>query len=145
MQAPKPSTKAIWVLHADTTIITIAAVTHLQGPGSSLHATSTRLKVQSNFIGIWDLIGLSEVLRKGEDLLRLTSGHLFFFRGHEDTSYGGVGFLINKTTTMATMVQNIKGIPTRVFIQIYAPTSKSTEDEIEAIYEDIEKALADTP
>ena len=40
-------------------------------------------------------MGLSEVRRKGDDLVKLELGHLFFYRDHEDTSYGGIGF--NKT------------------------------------------------
>ncbi|KOB71201.1 Endonuclease-reverse transcriptase [Operophtera brumata] len=56
----------------------------------------------------WDVIGLSEVRRKGEDLIKLTSGDLFFYRGHEDSTYGGVGFLIANSMAPSKVYINKK-------------------------------------
>lgn len=44
----------------------------------------------------WDVLGLSEVKGTGEELIKLPSGDLFFYRGHDDSTYGGVGFLVSK-------------------------------------------------
>ena len=44
----------------------------------------------------WDVIGLSEVRRKSEELMTLKEGHIFYYRGTKDGRLGGVGFLINK-------------------------------------------------
>ena len=43
----------------------------------------------------WDIIGLSEVRRRGIGYMTLKSGHQFYHSGN-DSSQAGVGFLINK-------------------------------------------------
>ncbi|KAG7307782.1 hypothetical protein JYU34_006375 [Plutella xylostella] len=105
----------------------------------------------------WEVLGLSEVRRKGEDLVRLQNGHLFYYRGHDDTKYGGVGFLIHKKLSPA--VKNITSVSTRVcyvnltlnsryavkVIQVYAPTSKHPDEEVETFYEEVEKAYLENP
>ncbi|KAH1019094.1 hypothetical protein HUJ05_006749 [Dendroctonus ponderosae] len=44
----------------------------------------------------WDVVRLREVRRKGEQQLRLESGHLFYHKGDNDSTDGGEGFIINK-------------------------------------------------
>ncbi|CAH2227432.1 jg22694 [Pararge aegeria aegeria] len=39
----------------------------------------------------WDIIGLSEVRREGEDSIILESGNLFYYREGDQQSQGGVG------------------------------------------------------
>lgn len=44
----------------------------------------------------WDVIGLSEVRRKGEALITLPSGNTLFYKGHDTDCQRGVGFLLNR-------------------------------------------------
>lgn len=44
----------------------------------------------------WDIIGLSEIRRRGEDQMTLKSGHIFHYVGETHKSEGGVGFIIHK-------------------------------------------------
>lgn len=105
----------------------------------------------------WDIIGLSEVRRKGEDQIILKSGNLFFYKGEEESSIGGVGFLVNKRH-----VQNIEEVvcvsPRVVYLilklnerykikitQAYAPTTTHPDDEVERFYEDVSKAVHEMP
>ncbi|XP_072019366.1 uncharacterized protein [Amphiura filiformis] len=40
----------------------------------------------------WDIIGLSEVKRRGEQFMELKSGHQFYHIGLDNKSMAGVGF-----------------------------------------------------
>ncbi|KAH1026597.1 hypothetical protein HUJ05_000237 [Dendroctonus ponderosae] len=44
----------------------------------------------------WDIVGVSEVKRRGEDQITLRSGYKFHFKGEEDSPYGGVGSYVHK-------------------------------------------------
>jgi endonuclease/exonuclease/phosphatase family metal-dependent hydrolase len=101
----------------------------------------------------WDVIGLSEVRREGEDTITLKSGNLLYFREGDQQSQGGVGFIVHKS--LVDNVVKIESVSTRVaylilrvseryslkVIQVYAPTSTHSDDEVEAMYEDISKAM----
>ncbi|XP_044759008.1 craniofacial development protein 2-like [Coccinella septempunctata] len=103
----------------------------------------------------WDVVGLSEVRRRGEQLCRLKSGHTFYHAGNEDSSIGGTGFLIHKRHNSG--IVSIKTISPRViyvilrlnkrynmkFIQVYAPTTKQTDEEMDLFYDDVSKAWED--
>eukprot|EP00794_Sanderia_malayensis_P004318 gene4317-4892_t len=54
----------------------------------------------------WDVIGLSETRKKGEQLKELQSGHVLYTRG-ENESVGGVGFLVNKNIKDRVVQVNI--------------------------------------
>ena len=96
----------------------------------------------------WDVVGLSEVRRPGESLVQLKSGHLFFSRG-PNKKQGGVALLVNKN--LAPFVEEFEAVSDRVvnvrlrlhkhiplqITQAYAPTSMSSQDEIEAFYDDL--------
>lgn len=43
----------------------------------------------------WDIVGFSEVRKIGENLIKLSSGYLLYYRELEDSIYRGVGFLVN--------------------------------------------------
>ncbi|CAH2097258.1 unnamed protein product [Euphydryas editha] len=115
----------------------------------------TELEVELSHIK-WSILGLSEVRRQGEDTMILDSGHLFYFREGDGPSQGGVGFLVHKT--LSNNVVEVSSVSTRVaylvlkltdryslkVIQVYAPTSTHSDDEVEALYEDISKALHGT-
>jgi len=101
----------------------------------------------------WDVIGMSEVRRRGEEWISLRSGHILYHIGETDNSMGGVGFLINRKH--AADIISITSISKRVayviirlnsklkmkIIQAYAPTSTAEVEEIDQFYEDINGAL----
>lgn len=99
---------------------------------------------------IWDIVGISEVRRPGEALMQLNSGHLLYSKG-QDKKQGGVGLLIHRNIkpyvigfdaisdrVITVRLQLSKHIPLQV-TQIYAPTSMSSQDEIEVFYDDLQK------
>lgn len=55
----------------------------------------------------WEVVGLSEVKRRGEQLIDLKSGHIFYNVGEEESSWGGIGFLIHKRHKHRVSEQNI--------------------------------------
>lgn len=88
----------------------------------------------------WDIVGLSEVRRRGESQITLRSGHLFHYKGDDNLSQSGVGFMVNKRH-VANRIE-IKCLSARVIyltyrlntqynikiVQTYASTSSSEED-----------------
>lgn len=104
----------------------------------------------------WDVIGVSEVRKPGEEFLRLQSGHTFFYRGSDSqTLMHGVGLFIHKR--WSNHITHTKSISDRVIyvclrinskysvkvIQAYAPTSTHDDEEVEVFYEDVAKAMED--
>ncbi|XP_073980223.1 uncharacterized protein [Rhodnius prolixus] len=105
----------------------------------------------------WDLIGLSEVRRNGEECIELQNNMKFYYNG--DGSIGGTGFLVNKH--LANQITSFKSYSQRVskliwnpgrkkigrikIIQIYAPTSDSTEEELEEFYGKLQPAVDEDP
>src|SRR6202012_424302 len=102
----------------------------------------------------WDVVGVSEVRKPGEECLKLQSGHTFFYRGSDSqTLIHGVGLFIHKR--WSNRITHTKSISDRVIyiclkinsqysvkvIQVYAPTSTHDDEEVETFYEDVEKAL----
>ncbi|XP_028178547.1 craniofacial development protein 2-like [Ostrinia furnacalis] len=101
----------------------------------------------------WSIIGLSEVRREGEDTITLKSGNLLYYREGEQLSQGGVGFLVHKSLinniiTIGSVSSRVAYLILRVskryslkVIQVYAPTSTHPDEEVEAMYEDISRAI----
>ena len=104
-------------------------------------------------IGIkWDIIGLAETRRQGERLITLNGGHILY---HTDAVNGqqGVGFLINRTLSdniievkqinprLATLKLKINGRYTMKIIQVYMPTTNSSDEEVSDLYDDITEQL----
>jgi endonuclease/exonuclease/phosphatase family metal-dependent hydrolase len=101
----------------------------------------------------WDIIGLSEVRRQGEDSIILDSGNLLYYREGDKQSFGGVGFIIHKS--LVNNVLTIGSVSTRIaflilkisekhslnIIQVYAPTSAYPKAVVKTMYEDITKAM----
>ncbi|XP_028035786.1 uncharacterized protein LOC114247123 [Bombyx mandarina] len=101
----------------------------------------------------WDVIGLSEIRREGEDTKTLQSGHLFYYREGEQKSQGGVGFIVHKS--LINNIVAIESVSSRVvylvlkiskryslkIVQVYAPSTSHPDDEVEATYEDISRAI----
>lgn len=101
----------------------------------------------------WDVVGLAEVRRRGEQLTTLTSGHSFYYAGEDDSSVGGTGFLIHKrhrsdiislTKISPRVISLVLGLNTKYsikIIQVYAPTSDHDDEEIDMFYDHITTAL----
>ncbi|KAL0860435.1 hypothetical protein ABMA27_009824 [Loxostege sticticalis] len=101
----------------------------------------------------WDVIGLSEVRRPGEECIKLNSGHTFYYRGKANSHQHGVGLLINKR--LNNNIMTIDSVSDRVLyltlsitkkvtlkvVQVYAPTSKAPDEDIEQVYEDVSKCI----
>ncbi|CAM4921050.1 unnamed protein product [Rotaria socialis] len=100
----------------------------------------------------YDIIGISEVrwTGKGE-----TPNADFIWSGEESSHMRGVGFLLSTQAKKGTnriqsnqFTNNFGTILCSTIkisvIHVYAPTSSSSEEDIEAFYNDIEQALAKT-
>lgn len=92
----------------------------------------------------WDILGLSEVRRDSEKIIERTNGSLFYHIGETKGQYG-VGFLINKRWKQH--IQEFRGYNERLtslslliekesflIVQVYAPTSGHSKEEIEEFY-----------
>ncbi|CAF4378340.1 unnamed protein product, partial [Rotaria sp. Silwood2] len=100
----------------------------------------------------YDIIGISEVrwTGKGE-----TSNGDFIWSGEETVHMRGVGFLLSAQAKKALIGYNpissriisarFDAAPFKIsIIHAYAPTSASSEEEIEAFYNDIEEVITKT-
>lgn len=99
----------------------------------------------------WDVVGLAEVRRKGEDCLILKSGNILYFIGEQE-GLGGTGILVKKkwgnnieffskkTDRIVFVILSIGNVRIRI-IQVYAPTSSCSEPEIEEFYEKLQEVL----
>ena len=87
---------------------------------------------------------------------RNNSGHKFFYSGHDKLKRHGVGFLIRKE--LINSILNINMISSRIIsiqfaatpmnitiIQVYAPTTDYSDEDIEECYELIEDTISKTP
>lgn len=101
----------------------------------------------------WDILGISEHKRKEEHQLILNSGHLFHYKGIENVFEGGVGILVHKnhipnilqiqciSTRVMYLIYRLNSRCSLKIIQVYAPTSAHTDNEMECFYEDVNTAL----
>lgn len=101
----------------------------------------------------WDILGMSEVRRKGEAETILKSGHLLYHKGEDEISQGGTGFLVHKRHKH--QILKISSISPRVIylilklnqryslkiIQVYAPTTDYDDEMVETFYDDISIAI----
>lgn len=98
-----------------------------------------------------DILGLSEIRKSGEDIIERTNGDIWY---HLGTTPGqkGVGFIIKKQ--VKHLIHNIVGVSERIavlvikekrqkitIIQAYAPTSASSDNEIEEFYDLLETTI----
>ncbi|MBP1527199.1 MAG: hypothetical protein H9Q66_04685 [Spiroplasma ixodetis] len=98
----------------------------------------------------WDIIGLAEVRRKGEGLIRRKNGNYLYYFG-ETKGYKGIGFYINhriwnkvieikrSTERIGIIKIEIEKKTVLTIIVVYAPTAEKGEDEIEEFYENLER------
>ncbi|CAF1270699.1 unnamed protein product [Adineta ricciae] len=101
----------------------------------------------------YDVIGISEVRWTGKG--ETTNGD-FIWCGGDNTHTKGVGMLLSTRARKALMGYNpinprlitarFKATPFNLtIINVYAPTSDATENEIEIFYSDLEDAIGKTP
>ena len=100
----------------------------------------------------WDIIGISEMRRPGENVVELASQHIMFNKGN-DKKQGGVGFLIHKklkgnieefhatSNRVASVTIRISKRYKIRIIQVYAPTSVSSQEELEEFYDDLQTEM----
>ena len=103
----------------------------------------------------WNVVGLSETKRPGEGLTEMRDGNWIFECGKTEDrpDAKGIAFLIHKdfknyvskleilsdrVISCCINVENNKSIK---LIQVYAPTSAAEEEEVDKVYETIEKAI----
>ena len=100
-----------------------------------------------------DILGLSEVRWTGAGEV---NGCEMIWSGDETEHQRGVGFLLNSRARMALLgykpvnarmiVARFSGQPFNIsVIQVYAPTTDSTEEEIEQFYENLDDCLKQIP
>jgi Reverse transcriptase (RNA-dependent DNA polymerase) len=96
----------------------------------------------------YDVIGLSEVKREGEEILQ--TSHFTLCTKTDSRIRGSIGFIVRNKWK----IQKFKAFSDRVgiliikindkdfgFVQGYAPTSKANDDEIDKFYETVEKGI----
>ena len=103
----------------------------------------------------WDVVGLSEVRRLGEEQKVLKSGHAFYWRGKPEGNKQehGVGFLVHKdlegnlleffsiNERVASVTFKLNERYRLKIVQVYAPTCSHSDEEVEKFYEDIEAIM----
>uniref|UniRef100_A0A914WAU7 Endonuclease/exonuclease/phosphatase domain-containing protein n=1 Tax=Plectus sambesii TaxID=2011161 RepID=A0A914WAU7_9BILA len=101
----------------------------------------------------FDVIGLSEVRRRGTARLDLSSGYSLFYSGESDQSRNGVGFYMSQNWTarvlefvpvssrIASVLIDLDSRKTIRLVQVYAPTTAYDDDVIESFYEDLDRAI----
>ena len=104
----------------------------------------------------WNVLGISELRWKGVGEITSEEGHKIWYAGERNKHELGVGILVNKNTVAA--VSEYKPISSRIIsvrimakpfnisvIQVYAPSSSHTDEEIEEFYQDLEKTIREIP
>ena len=115
---------------------------HQAGKLQNVKEEAIRLKV--------DILGLAEVIWLGSGKL-VSEDHTLIYTGHKKEHKHGVGLLLSNV--VARSVIGFHGISDRIIIvklfskpfnlsiiQVYAPTSASSEEKIEAFYNDLDVA-----
>jgi len=97
-----------------------------------------------------DILGISELHWTGSGEFK-SGEHTVYFSGNEEAKKNGVAFMANKR--MSRCVENLKYISDRVMsirirgkplnvtiIQLYAPTTNASEQDIEEFYDTVQRA-----
>ncbi|XP_050663868.1 craniofacial development protein 2-like [Leptidea sinapis] len=102
------------------------------------------------------ILGVSETHLRGQGHFRTTLGSTLYFSGNDSCSKNGVGFLLppkmNKyvlgynpiSDKIITMKLNTKPCLLNI-VQVYAPTSTASDEDIDEFYGTLEKTLDDIP
>jgi len=98
----------------------------------------------------YDVLGLCEVKRTGNDTTEI-NGNIFHYIGYNNRR-GSVGFIINSkwkqhiklfkdfSDRVTVVVLELNKEQTLSIIQVYAPTSAASDDEMKKFYDDLQKA-----
>jgi hypothetical protein len=103
-----------------------------------------------------DVFGLSETHWRGNGHFRTDEGNMIYFSGPEDNSYGGVAVMLSDKYEKALIGYNpindriihlkLNTTPCKMHIvQVYAPTSSSEDNIIEAFYEKMDELMSQIP
>ena len=98
-----------------------------------------------------DILGISELKWKGMGKFN-SDDHYIYYCGQESLRRNGVALIVNKRLWNAVLGCNLKndrmisvyfqGKPLNItVIQVYAPTTKAEEAEVEWLYEDLQDLL----
>ena len=102
-----------------------------------------------------DILGISELKWTGMGEFN-SDDHYIYYYGQESLRRNGVAIMVNKRVRNAVLGYNLKndrmisvrfqGKPFNItIIQVYAPTSKAEEAEVERFYEDLQDFSKLTP
>ena len=100
----------------------------------------------------WNLLGLSEIRKKGINEIQTLEGHKLYYVGNESKHINGVGFIVNKQITNTVMCFNaisdriaiirLQATPFSIsIIQVYAPTTDHYDEEIEVFYNNLQNVI----
>ena len=102
----------------------------------------------------WNIIGLSEIRKKGTNEIQINEGHILHYISNENRHIDEVGFLINKENVK--MIMNFNQFNERVatmrlhatpfnvtIIQVYAPTTDHSDEEIEHFYNKLQSTISE--
>ena len=98
-----------------------------------------------------NILGISELKWPGMGEFN-SDDHYIYYCGHESLRRNGVAIMVNKRVRNAVLGCNLKkdrmisvcfqGKPLNItVIQVYAPTSKAEEAEVEWFYEELQELL----
>jgi len=135
--------------NAKVTILNVATY-NVRTLSEELHLTSLENEIRKIN---WDVIGISEMRRLGEKVIELPNGNIMFHRGNENKKQGGVGFLVHKklkgnieefhatSDRVASLTIKISKRYKIKIVQVYAPTSLSTQEELDEFYDDLQTEM----
>ena len=104
----------------------------------------------------WNVIGLAEVRWTGTGEVTTEEGHKLWYMGEDQTRERGVAFMVHKKT-LPSIIEcrpissrlisiRIAASPMNItIIQVHAPTSTHTEEEIEDFYQELNNVITNTP
>eukprot|EP00794_Sanderia_malayensis_P004079 gene4079-biopygen2550 len=104
----------------------------------------------------WNVLGIVEMRWLSSGEMVTEQGHKIWFSGKEKRHEEGVGFLVHKDTVRAVMeCEPISSHMIRIrlsanprnltIIQIYAPTSTTKDEDVDAFYDELRSTLRQVP
>ena len=134
----------------NNTVIGTWNVRTLRAPGKVEELTHALSKYS------WNIIGLCEMRWKSIGETESLEGHKIYFSGRDDKHEEGVGFLVHKDTKSTVMgcrpvssriiTLRLRASPFNItIVQVYAPTSAHSDEEIENFYEQIQETIDKVP
>ena len=103
----------------------------------------------------WDVIGLAEVRCPGRGMVDVGDGHVLMYQGPDARKINGIGFLVKsslkerivkfrpKSDRIACLTLKLSSLHKISIFQVYAPTSLSSQENIDKFYDDLREAIAE--